>query len=393
MKLLLTEEKNKKVLSVRLICLVLAMVMLLASCGEDASSSSSKKEQTSSKAEASQAEDTSSDEETEDDNSSSTENLSSSESSNNTESESDKTASSKPQEEDDDDITDDYVDDSNRTSSVPKEYTKLVWSEEFEGTALNKNTWEIRSNYYESQYDCHCGEEPELLKVEDGCLTMAVRRWFDPYDPTKVYACPPSLATNISMNYRYGYLEMLAKVPFKTSSWPALWTGQSPKYQDLKEECGYGVEVDVFEIFGTTNSVVPNIHKWFTTNWQKSHDNFSHAQTDIKSVYNFQDERNLSNEWHVYGYEWTDTYMAMYVDGVEYNRFDLNYNFDGMSGSEGFHIPSYVLLSNAVYSPGKSDGPRTPDEKDFPGEFIIDYLRLYQNPNQANNLIDLTANS
>ena len=282
-------------------------------------------------------------------------------------------------------------------SSVPAQYSSLVWSEEFAGTSLDKNTWETRTYYYDSQKDCYCGEDSKLLNVKNGCLTMASQTW---EGDGITHACPPSLATNISMNYRYGYLEMLAKVPYKQSAWPALWMGQSmDKYGTEIEAAGYRIEVDIFEIFGPTTveevEVVPNIHKYYTTAGQTKYGASSHTMIsgNQKETYkDFADKTNLSNQWHVYGFEWTDTYMAMYVDGVEYNRFSFDYNFDGKSDMSGFQNPCYLLLSNAVYTARKDDlnGHATAIDSDFPCEFVIDYIRLYQNPNQENNLCNLS---
>ena len=285
------------------------------------------------------------------------------------------------------------VGNSNITSSVPKEYTNLVWSEEFDGDSLDTGMWQCRGSYYSKQLDCHCGEEPELIKVENSCLTMACQIWKDENDPNVTHACPPTVVTANSMNYRYGYLEMRAKVPFKHSVWPALWLCQLEKYYAAPDRCGYGVEVDVFEIFGSTEGkVIPNLHKWFNAEWAKNNAlPKTHSMTGAKSIYQFKDTTDLSNEWHVYGFEWTDEYMSMYVDGEEYIRYDLSDNYDGLSDMSGFQNPAYILLSLAVYTKGKHDGGgREPIDSDFPCEFVIDYLRLYQNPNQENNLCEIT---
>ena len=254
--------------------------------------------------------------------------------------------------------------------------------------------WQCRGSYYSKQLDCHCGEEPELIKVENSCLTMACQIWKDENDPNVTHACPPTVVTANSMNYRYGYLEMRAKVPFKHSVWPALWLCQLEKYYAAPDRCGYGVEVDVFEIFGSTEGkVIPNLHKWFNAEWAKNNAiPKTHSMTGAKSIYQFKDTTDLSNEWHVYGFEWTDEYMSMYVDGEEYIRYDLSDNYDGMGDMSGFQNPCYILLSNAVYTKGKHDlyGHATAIDSDFPCEFVIDYLRLYQNPNQENNLCEIT---
>ena len=100
-----------------------------------------------------------------------------------------------------------------------------------------------------------------------------------------------------------------------------------------------------------------------------------------KQPYVFKDITNLNNEYHTYGFEWTPEYMAMSVDGEVYCTYDINSNYDGFSDMSGFHDALYVLFNNHIFTSNSSwapGGAEVDERTDFPINYWIDYIRLYQ---------------
>ena len=283
------------------------------------------------------------------------------------------------------------VDNSNRKPSVPEQYSKLVWNDEFDGDKLKMNNWSYESTNG-AQADKITLTDREHLYVKDGELVFKADHYSNPNNPNIKYADAPTIQTKYSMNFRYGYVEMCAKLPFCSTAWPALWTRTMINCISYTEtDPTFMAEVDVFECFASEDTIVPSIHKWFTrVAWADGMPTHTEIDGKYKNKYKFKESENLKNEYHVYGWEWTPEYMAMFVDGVEYNSFLIadEYDFDGYGNMSGFRDPKHLLIgAGAVTSETAPDfilqSVGEPKDEDFPYEMKVDYIRVYQNPDEA----------
>lgn len=272
---------------------------------------------------------------------------------------------------------------STTTTTVIKDEVKLgkyeyVWGDEFDGNALDPKKWTFGDDMSNPPADTVIlDDDPDIVKVADGMLQMNTRRYYDPDNSAVKYAAPRALNTRNTLNYRYGYLEMRAMVPYKTGSWPALWlksnTGLAPR-----KTPEFFVEVDVFEVYAKKDELMPCLHKWFANG--KPH---TSSQNNIPYIF-FNDE-NLSKEFHVYGFEWTPTAFSMYVDGSKYTTYDLKVSFDDEDPLyETWHDNLYIVLDNWLFTElstykAHADAPINYASK-LPFEFFVDWIRLYQEP-------------
>ena len=406
MRLLQIEQgKNSKQLFVRLICLMLAVIMFLAACGEDTTSSTTKKKKKKKPAKkdntSSQVDETSSDETDSDfifdDTSYDEEDWEDWEDGEDEEDEepsSDTAPTTSEDEDEGEDIAKVLVDRSNRKSAVPSNYSKLVWSDEFDGDTLDLNKWVVRSDS-KPKDQINIFDE-RALSVASGLLQMKAIHYFDPYDPLPNFGVCPGITTVNTMNWRYGYMEMCARPPYKKGCWPSWWTQGVTERNCVSEDIvpenyAYMVEVDMFEIFRSVDTATPNIHKWYTVASQKAGSPINTQYSLPKTSYTFDEYENLVNEFHVYGFEWTPDYMAMIVDGEEYMRFDFSVNFDNVvleghdDPMQEFRNPMFLILGNSIYS-RYSDFPGDPPTE-LPVEYDIDWIRLYQDPNVKDSAI------
>ena len=80
--------------------------------------------------------------------------------------------------------------------------------------------------------------------------------------------------------------------------------------------------------------------------------------------------------------------MTFYVDGEPFTKFPIapvngNFGADVIDGTEGFHDYLFITINDEFFSEGSSwkpEGMAMTDEDEFPLEYYIDWVRLYQDP-------------
>ena len=113
----------------------------------------------------------------------------------------------------------------------------------------------------------------EVAKVEDSMLKLRAIKYSNPENPKVKYAVPYSVTTKRNMSFKYGKVEMRARVPYKRGAWPSLWM-LSDGAIGADDISWYTTEIDIFEVFGSHNALSANIHKWYSrVNKHTSYDN------------------------------------------------------------------------------------------------------------------------
>ena len=268
-------------------------------------------------------------------------------------------------------------------SSVVKKDYEYVWGDEFDGTVLDDSKWGLDTSMAGTA--TMKLDKDNCIKVEDGRLKLSALHYFDETDPNVEYAVPFCVSTRYTMSFQYGYLEMKARVPFEVGAWPSLWSGTKGSLGPHIEDIDYSVEVDMFEVFASTDTLVPNTHKWYNDG--------RHTQGGIdinggsKKNYVFEKSKKLSNEYHIYGFEWTPKTMTMYVDGKPYTSINITKSYDENKDMRGFTDPLMLKINNHLFvtdSAFKPYGGSTVKGGELPFEYFIDYIRLYQKPDIGN---------
>ena len=254
---------------------------------------------------------------------------------------------------------------------------KYVWGEEFNVLSLDKTYFKVADSVDDADAvddKLVISDDERILSVKDGLLKMNATRYYSPTSATIEYAIPQVLSTRYTMNFQYGYLEMRARVPIKKGVNASLWLKGENKSGE-KTLTDYFTEVDVFENFATEDTLYFGLHKWFLDR------NF---QTP-KKTYVFSDTKNLAAAFHTYGFEWTPNEVSAYVDGKKYATFDLTTTF-GDGDMSNFNEPFYLLLSDEIITPYTTFKPYEGSEisySDLPAEFWVDWIRLYQKPDEG----------
>ena len=253
----------------------------------------------------------------------------------------------------------------------------LVWHDEFDKGVIDTDKWEFSRTMFTEGHDYDNSEQ--CARVEGGQMHLQVHK-------SDKEGCNWKLSQGFNtlntMLFRYGYVEMRAKIPFRHGAWPSFWcTSNSPF-----KKASWISEIDIFEIFSSDRNVVANLHKW----GGGKHCMLPGGEGSISRAYTFEKYENLNNEYHLYAMEWDEEEMKFFVDDVLFCTVPIsaekgNFGSDVIDGVEGFHDPHRLIINNEIFSEHSTWKPQgsaltEEEEKDMPIDYYIDYIRLYQNP-------------
>lgn len=245
----------------------------------------------------------------------------------------------------------------------------LVWSDEFDyAGAVDASKW-FHQTYPPNNGSWFNNEEQHYTNqlsnssVDNGTLKItAIKESYE--DPstgsTKQYT---SARLNSKYAFKYGRVEVRAKLPPAQGTWPAIWTlgknisetgayWQTQGYGDTSWPfCG---EIDIMEQ---------------DTNKSKTSGAFHFPDTSGNHTYTYDtiDVSDTGNTWHVYAMEWTAESISLMVDGVVFHSLNNSQN-------PYFDNEHFILLNIAM---GGGLGGTIPAS--FTSSIMeIDYVRVYQ---------------
>lgn len=270
--------------------------------------------------------------------------------------------------------------------NAPEGYS-LVWGDEFDGTRLNASKWVTAgADTYDSKNSVvYYSNNDKNVAVENGMLKLKLEHRGESEYEYK-YNAPAGLATNGTMNFKYGFIEMRAKIPYKNGIQSSFWFKSDASVSEAEKKSDTAAEIDMVETFGLTDTVTPNIHKWYTADDNKEHSQYNN---DGRTAKTHKFENDEADEFHIYGMEWTETEIIMYIDGAEYARYDITRPYESagkeVGSMEAFNDPMRIIIGCSPYLSelghydfiGDGSGYTT-EVTDFSQAYCIDWVRLYQ---------------
>jgi beta-glucanase (GH16 family) len=166
------------------------------------------------------------------------------------------------------------------------------------------------------------------------------------------------LVTKGKGDWKYGRMEIRAKIPDGTGTWPAIWMLSSITPMNWPDDG----EIDIMEHVGFDPG---QIHA--TIHCKKYNHTIGTQKTAIISVPDF------ATAFHTYTMEWTADSIGMYIDQKKYFSF-ANEHSD--YNAWPFDQPMHLILNVAVG--GDWGGKKGIDNSIFPKQMIVDYVRVYQ---------------
>jgi len=237
---------------------------------------------------------------------------------------------------------------------------ELVWSDEFNYSGLPDSTkWNYDTGGHgwgNNELQFYTSNRVENARVENGNLVIEARKekWQDNnYTSAR-------LITKGKGDWKYGRVEVKARIPKGVGSWPAIWMLASTNPLVWPDDG----EIDIMEHVGYDQG---NIHASIHTK------DYNHViNTQKTAIVNVPD---CSEQFHVYALDWTKDSIKIFVDDRSYFSFA---NEHKGKGTWPFDMPFHLLLNIAVG--GNWGGQKGVNEKIFPLKMEIDYVRVYQFP-------------
>lgn len=277
---------------------------------------------------------------------------------------------------------------------------RQVWSDEFDGSGLDRSKWDVDVDCWgggNGERQCYTAS-PRNAQVVDGKLVITALRQHAtgpalPKDQRRMASDPNAevsrdftsarLTTRGKAAWRFGRIEVRARLPQGQGLWPAIWM--------LPEKESYGPwassgEIDILEavnlgvpcascVGGREDTILGTLH--FGKPWP----NNVHSGTEI----HFPD---VLDGFHTYAIAWDADHIVWQVDGRPYAERKSSQWWSSGSTVSGapFDKPFYLILNLAVGGGlAESRGLKGVSAKDFPKRFEIDWIRVWQKDGQSIN--------
>ncbi|MCT2558467.1 glycoside hydrolase family 16 protein [Tsuneonella sp. YG55] len=189
-------------------------------------------------------------------------------------------------------------------ASAPAAERTLLFSDEFDGTALDRSKWvTIGPDFWVNNEQQVYVDRPDVLEVRDGMLVLTPR--YAPGVDTNARRNADFIAGRVEtagkFNMRYGRVEARIRMPDAEGVWPAFWMVGNGPWPTTGE-------IDVMEYVGEKDWTGSAIHG----------PGYS-GDMGISNRFYFPEGEDVTG-WHVYAAEWKPDTIEFFVDGRLANR-------------------------------------------------------------------------
>ena len=232
----------------------------------------------------------------------------------------------------------------------------LVWSDEFNGTAIDPKNWKFDkggSGWGNVEMEYYT-DRPENARVENGMLVIeALQEKYEGLNYTSA-----RLNSRGLQEFTYGRIEARLKLPYGQGIWPAFWMLGSNASWPL------GGEIDIMEFIGKTpDTVYQTVHG---PGYSGGKNVGSHIALSVDS---------LKNDFHVYAIEWQENEIRWFIDDQEVFKVTPA---QIPAGTQWVYDHNFFIILNLAVGGG---WPGYPDSTTiFPQQLLVDYVRVYQKP-------------
>jgi beta-glucanase (GH16 family) len=188
-------------------------------------------------------------------------------------------------------------------STAPSNW-KLAFSTDFPGTSLDTSTWARCYPWSPKPPGCtNFGNSdeaewylPSQVHVENGALALVAQRTptegADVNGNPKSYTCRSGMVTTYpSVHFKYGLVQVVARLPFGKGLWPAIWL--------IPSDGSWPPEIDIVEHWDTQTTARATLHTGKQNAQQRGTVDFPDADRG----------------WHTYTLYWTQSRISVYYDG------------------------------------------------------------------------------
>ena len=228
---------------------------------------------------------------------------------------------------------------------------KAIWADEFNvdgapdatkwGYDLGTGDWGWGNN--ESQYYT---SRTDNIKVQNGVLKITTIK--ENYNGSNYTSA--RIKTQGKFSFKYGRVEIKAKLPSGGGTWPALWMLGDNITSAGWPACG---EIDIMEHLGNQlNKIYGTLH----------YPNFSGGNAVSRTT----NITNATTEFHIYSLDWRADSIKFYVDGTLFHTFT---NTSAMPFNQNF----FLIINCAIG--GNFGGAIDPNF--VSSTYEVDYIRVF----------------
>ncbi|GAB3021097.1 glycoside hydrolase family 16 protein [Bowmanella dokdonensis] len=193
--------------------------------------------------------------------------------------------------------------------TLPVSSWEMVWSDEFDGAGIDTDNWTFEVNCAgggNNEKQCYTDSEDNAF-TSDGMLNIvalpAEEGAEKPYTSAR-------LNTRYKADFKYGRIEMRAKLPYGQGSWPAFWMMPTDERYGGWPRSG---EIDIMEAVNlkaptAEGQAEASVHG--TLHYGKEWPN----NASSGKAYQLPDGQNPADDFHTYAIEWQEGEIRWYVD-------------------------------------------------------------------------------
>ncbi|AXY74313.1 T9SS C-terminal target domain-containing protein [Paraflavitalea soli] len=236
----------------------------------------------------------------------------------------------------------------------------LIFEDHFNGTGLPDLTkWTVDprpKGWINGEQQVYTDTSYDNARVRNGSLVITGKKDYPNYNTTEPWSSA-RLITRNKVDFRYGKVEVRARLPRARGSWPAIWLMPTTESYGAWPKSG---EIDIMEHVGNNfGTVLSTVHTQ-NNNWTNGgHLSASKLIPDVDTVF------------HVYALEWSEDSLRFTYDGVKvYTYVNPKTDWKDWPFDQKFHIILNVAIG------GGMGGAIT--EANWPDSMLVDYVRVYQ---------------
>ena len=266
---------------------------------------------------------------------------------------------------------------------------RLVWNDEFNGTALDTSKWGYRTNFWGEPARWYARPEDSCVEITNGCAHLRLGRradgqfispqlqtgelvWDTPRIPNPKRFWPFGPRERAKFVHRYGYYECRCRLQKMPGWWSAFWMQTQSQGVTIDPERD-GIEHDIMESFDP-GKVIPACFHYNGTGPEYRNFCIPDEHPDVSTV-------DIDTDtFHRYGLLWTPDGYSVYVDG----------RLRGTSSRAVSHASEFILVSTEAMGFRPNHPTRKGDERlavayAAKDEFVVDYVRVFDIVEEAEN--------
>lgn len=232
---------------------------------------------------------------------------------------------------------------------------KIIFFEDFSTKKIDETKWNVaNSNKWANNEQQAYTNRSENIILNN---SLTIRGLVEEYNERNYTSA--RFDTKDKFDFKYGLIEVVAKVPTGVGTWPAIWMLGSNINTVGWPLCG---EIDIMEHCGIRLDEI-----FFSLHTKATNHNKGNQHTKALTI------KDIHKDFHNFACLWEEDSITWYIDGEELYKVYRDEVYDEKSWP--FNEPHFLLLNMAI---GGSFCDNKIVDADLPADFIIKSVKISQ---------------